>query len=319
LLTFASRLPKGDDEPKRRAGGTVSREETMEENRNEIYERAPGSNGPFWVVAIAFVILAAAGGFLLYYNYQQRSTISALTSQQAGTNDTISQLQSQLGYTTAKLQEVSAAQAAAEEAAKSAKASGNGASAAAARTEANRLKQLQTNLEEQKQQLQATQDDVSKTRSDLEGNISSTRDELNGSIAKTHDELMLLEKRGERDYFEFDAAKGKNFQRTGPLSISLRKTDQKHSTTDLVVLVNDRQISKSKVGLYEPVWIYPDKDAQPVQVVVNKIDKNSVHGYISAPKYSPSDLAASAAPAAAPATTQAPPPDDQPDQPGNGE
>jgi hypothetical protein len=58
----------------------------------------------------------------------------------------------------------------------------------------------------------------------------------------------------------------------------------------LVVVVNDRQIDKKKVNLYEPVWIYESKDAQPVQVVVNKIDKNSVHGYISAPKYSSEDL-----------------------------
>jgi len=35
-----------------------------------------------------------------------------------------------------------------------------------------------------------------------------------------------------------------------------------------------------------------------VQVVVNKIGKNFVHGYISAPKYKPSELAASGATAA---------------------
>jgi hypothetical protein len=133
----------------------------------------------------------------------------------------------------------------------------------------------------------------------LEGNLNSTRDDLNGSIAKTHDEPVLLEKRGERDYFEFDAAKSKKFQRTGPLSISLRKADAKHSHVDLVVLFNDREISKKSVNLYEPVWIYQEQNAQPVQVVVNKIDKDKVHGYVSAPKYSPSDLAASVASPAA--------------------
>jgi len=47
------------------------------------------------------------------------------------------------------------------------------------------------------------------------------------------------------------------------------------------------------VNLFEPIWIHTENESQPVQVVVNKISKNSVHGYISAPKYRPSELAAS--------------------------
>jgi hypothetical protein len=50
--------------------------------------------------------------------------------------------------------------------------------------------------------------------------------------------------------------------------------------------------------LYEPVWIYEAQDAQPMQVVINKIQKNWVHGYVSAPKYSRAELSAISAPAA---------------------
>jgi len=45
--------------------------------------------------------------------------------------------------------------------------------------------------------------------------------------------------------------------------------------------------------LYEPIWIHTENDAQPVQVVVNRVEKNLVHGYVSAPKYKPSELAVS--------------------------
>jgi hypothetical protein len=276
---------------------------TMEENRDFRDEKAesPRSQGALWLAVCSFLVLAVAGLTLAYYNFQQKAMIGQLSSQESGMNATITQLQGQLDSTTAKLSDISAAQAAANEAA--ANAAKNGARPGAAglsRAEANRLKQMQAGLDDQKKQLQATQDDVTKTRSDLEGNLSSTRDELNGSIAKTHDELVLLEKQGERNYLEFDATKSKRFQRTGPLSISLRRSDPKHANVDLVVLVNDREISKKKVNLYEPIWIYETKDAQPVQVVVNNIEKNSVHGYISAPKYSPEDLnaGASLAPAA---------------------
>jgi hypothetical protein len=154
-----------------------------------------------------------------------------------------------------------------------------------------RYVELKAQLDDQQKQLKETQDEVAKNRADLEGSISSTRDELNGSIAKTHDELVLLEKKGERAYYEFDLPKSKEFQRVGPMSISLRKTDTKHKNYDLALLVDDNELSKKKVNLYEPVWIHLEAGGQPVQVVVNKIEKNTVHGYVSAPKYKQSELA----------------------------
>lgn len=165
-----------------------------------------------------------------------------------------------------------------------------------------RYAELKSQLDDQQKALKDTQDQVAKNRADLEGSISSTRDELNGSIAKTHDELVVLEKRGERSYFEFDLTKSKQFQRVGPITLSLRKADTKHKNYDLAMLVDDNELSKKKVNLYEPVWIHAEDASQPseVQVVVNRIDKNTVHGYVSAPKYKASELAtlSSASPAA---------------------
>jgi hypothetical protein len=160
--------------------------------------------------------------------------------------------------------------------------------------DSKRYKQLQAQLAEQQKQLKQTQDLVAKNRSDLEGSLNSTRDELNGSIAKTHDELVVLAKRGERSYFEFDLSKSKNFQRVGPLALSLRKADAKHKSFDMQMIVDDNQLSKKKVNLYEPVWIHTENESQPVQVVANRIDKDHIHGYVSAPKYKPSELAATA-------------------------
>ena len=177
-----------------------------------------------------------------------------------------------------------------------------------------RYVELKAQLDDQQKQLKETQDEVAKNRADLEGSITSTRDELNGSIAKTHDELVLLEKKGERAYYEFDLSKSKEFQRVGPMSISLRKTDTKHKNYDLAMLVDDNELSKKKINLYEPVWIHLEAGGQPVQVVVNRIDKTTVHGYVSAPKYKQSELAtlnpsnpSSPSPAPASNTQQAPP------------
>jgi len=183
-----------------------------------------------------------------------------------------------------------------------------------------RYKQLQAQLENQEKQLKETQDQVAKNRTDLETNLNSTKDELSGSIAKTHDELVVLEKRGERSYFEFDLRKSRQFQRFGPITLSLRRTDAKHMNYDLMMVVDDKQLSKKKVNLYEPIWIHTESVGQPVQIVVNKIGKNSVQGYISAPKYKESELAAASAgaPTLTPVSATTPDPNrpiPQPEQP----
>lgn len=270
----------------------------MEENREKYIDteqESSGSHASRWLVVVV-VLLFVTAAIAFGYGYRQQATVSQLTSHEAEMNAAMNQTQEQLSMLTAKLNEMTAAQAAASAAAAKAPA-GNGAqpgtrSAAVRRRDDKRLKQIQTQLEEQQKQLKDTQDQVAKNRSDLEGNLSSTRDELSGSIAKTHEELVALERRGERSYFEFDLTKSKQFQHAGPLMLSLRKADPKHKNFDLAMVVDDNQLSKKHVNLYEPVWIHAGDDPQPVQVVVNKIDKNHVHGYVSEPKYRQSRVAA---------------------------
>lgn len=170
-----------------------------------------------------------------------------------------------------------------------------------------RYAELQAQLAEQQKELNDTQQLVQKNRTDLEGNISTTRDELSGSIAKTHDELVALEKRGERNYFEFELSKSKQFQRVGPLSISLRKADTKHKSYDLSMIVDDNELSKKKVNLYEPVAIHTGAGSEPVQIVVNRISKDVVHGYVSAPKYTGPELTPATASSGSPAAAAVPP------------
>jgi hypothetical protein len=156
-----------------------------------------------------------------------------------------------------------------------------------------RWKKVQAQLDAQGKQLDAQGKAIDVTRQDL----ASTRTDLSDSIARTHEELVVLQKKGERNYYEFDLDKSKNFHSTGPVGISLRKANTKHQYADLELLVDDRQLSKKHLNLYEPVVFYPSEERQPVELVINSITKNHVRGYISAAKYKASELAASSAPA----------------------
>lgn len=278
----------------------------MEKNRIEnaehtVAEQTASARGNVWLVGLLIVLLAATG-ISLGYGYRQHQAMSQLAGQDQELKATISQMRSQMDALDAKLLEMSTPPPAAKPAAAHRAAAKPGQPAVKRATakrggEERSWKQVQARLDQQQKQLKQTEEEIAKTRSDLEGRLSSTRDELNGSIARTHEELVALEKRGERNYYEFDLSKSKEFQRAGPVLLSLRKADTKHKHYDLAMLVEDNKLTKKKVNLYEPVWIHRSDDPQPVQVVVNRIEKNHVHGYVSAPKYKQSELGAKLTPA----------------------
>jgi hypothetical protein len=277
----------------------------LNEHESRLETTATGTNRG---LVIALVVLLGVVAVALGYGYRQQTLADHLTAQQTVSDATINQMQGQLSAVTSKLNDITAAQqsqqaqAQAQAQADAAKQSDKKSAAGVAHTGARRpattdkrYKQLQAQLADQQKQLKDTQDLVAKNRTDLEGNISSTRDELNGSIARTHEELVVLQKRGERSYTEFDLMKAKQFQRIGPLTLSLRKADTKHKNYDIEMIVDDNQLTKKKVNLYEPIWIHTENESQPVQIVVMRIEKNLIHGYVSAPKYRPSELATSGA------------------------
>lgn len=160
-----------------------------------------------------------------------------------------------------------------------------------------RYKKLQLQIDAQGKALD-------QARTELAGDLANTRTELSGSIAHTHDELVLLEKKGERSYAEFDLSKSKQFHREGPLELRLKKANIKHHYADLDLMVDDRNLSQKHVNLYQPVIFSTPDSPQPVQVVINDIDKDHIHGYVSAPKYGQSELAAMSAGDAAQGSNQ---------------
>jgi uncharacterized coiled-coil protein SlyX len=319
-------------------------DEYQESNHNENGGAVAWANSNRWLVIVVVALLGITA-VTFAYGYHQQSVVRELSAQVTTADAAKNQMQAQLNALTAKLNELTAAQNTAQtsplpttspaatapepavefsaKTSEAASTSAHSAKAAPAKRHTARRRapvdkkyvQLQAQLAEQQKQLKETQEEVAKNRTDLEGSINSTRDDLNGSIAKTHDELVALEKRGERSYFEFELSKSKQFQRVGPLTLSLRKSDTKHKSYDLAMIVDDNQLQKKKVNLYEPIWIHTENDAQPVQIVVNRIDKDLVHGYISAPKYKPSELAAVGSASVTPVSAKTPPDTPNPQQP----
>ena len=171
-----------------------------------------------------------------------------------------------------------------------------------------RIDEVQARLREHDKELTDTRQQLDKTRQDLEGSLSSTKDELNGSLARTndslsrtndtvarsHEELVELQKRGQRNYYEFTLDKSKQFQRVGPLSLSLRKANLKKRSYDFEMMVDDQKLQKKNVNLFEPVVIMTPDRGQALQLVVNEVNKDVVKGYISEPKFKSPQVASAA-------------------------
>ncbi len=242
-----------------------------------------------WIIVVLVAVVAA-----MAYSVHEHSLASRLATQNDRMQSSLQQTQAQLDTLTAKLSQLTAAQAAQTPPASAARpAAGHRSSRRAVRRDDPRWKQVQAELQKHQQEIESTQQD-----------LSNARTELSGSIARTHGELVALQKKGERNYYEFDLDKSKQYHPEGPVGLRLSKANTKHQYADLELLVDDIHLSKKHVNLYEPVMFYPSDSQQPVEVVINSIKKNHIHGYVSTPKYKPSELAAMAAANSSGDTTQ---------------
>ena len=237
-----------------------------------------------------YVVAVVIGGAGIGYAVHEHHDAQDLAVQNAQVTAQLIETQSQMNTLAAKVNELAAdseAKAAPAEPAAASTAKPQAATHPAGTHRASaqdaRFKKLQSQVDAQDKRLEDT-------RSDL----VSARTELTGSIARTHDELVVLQRRGERNYYEFDVQKSKDFKREGPVSVCLRKANTKQQYADLQLLVDDRKLSQKHINLYQPVMYYQPDSQQPVEVIINEISKDHIHGYVSAPKYRPSELTASA-------------------------
>jgi hypothetical protein len=234
------------------------------------------------VAAAAFAV-GGAGGYALY---EHRKAEAAIQGQQQLAAE-LQLTRAQIGQLSTKVDELAArpqvvAPPPIPEPAVAAKpATPHGPS------ESQRLKKMQSQLDRQSKAIADTQSQLDTTKGDL----SNTRTELSGSIARTHDELVLLQKKGERNYYEFDIAKSKSFQHEGPLGVRLRKANSKRQYADLDLIVEDQTVTQKHVNLYQPAMFFTPDSPQPAELVINSISKDRIHGYVSSPKYRQSQLA----------------------------
>jgi hypothetical protein len=230
-------------------------------------------------IALLLILLVVAGG----YAWHEHDVVRRLATQNSEAMSSLDATRGQVADLTTKLNDLTA-----KSEAQPVQARATGRPSPSHRTPSRRAndprwKEIQDQLASQQKQIEASRDE-----------LASSRTELQGSIARTHDEPVVLEKKGERSYYEFDVDKNGQFQRMGPVAIRLRKANAKHQYADLELMVDDFKLSQKHVNLDQPVIFYAADSKQPAELVINNIGKDRIHGYVSEPKYKSGDLEATA-------------------------
>jgi hypothetical protein len=134
-----------------------------------------------------------------------------------------------------------------------------------------------------KTQLGSTQAELQKTIAQLKS-VQGDLGVQSGLIATNGSELNALKRLGERNYFEFKLAKTKDRQRVGDITLLLKKTDPKKNKFTVEVMADDNLTEKRDRNVNEPVQFYTSKAKQPYELVVNKVQKDMIIGYLATPK-----------------------------------
>lgn len=133
--------------------------------------------------------------------------------------------------------------------------------------------------------------DIAKTQADLDATKAQLKSAVgdlgvqSGLIATTRGQLDTLEKMGQRSFFEFKLTKTKQPVRVGPIQLQLKKVDLKHERYTVDVFADDAKVERKDKTLNEPVQFLLGSNHALTELVVYQMDKNTIIGYVSAPKY----------------------------------
>lgn len=264
---------------------------------SESFESRQASNPiPRWIIAviIVFAFVITALGFTQYRTSQE---LAAFRQEAAGNFNTLAEtdtnhegeltdLQGDMQATTEKLglteKQLKQARATAWRLRQDHKKATEALNAQLAEQQ-SQLAEVTGEVTEVQNEVAQTQGTLSETRSRLEGVVGDLGVQ-SGLIARNHEELDELRRRGERDYFEFDLARSKEYNRVGAVSVRVNKVDVKRNKYTLTLLVNDKVIEKKEKTLLEPVQFYLPDSRHLLEIVVFNVQKNRIGGYLSAPK-----------------------------------
>jgi hypothetical protein len=144
---------------------------------------------------------------------------------------------------------------------------------------------VKTDVNGVKTEVATTKDGLEKTNGDLKRAIGDMG-VMSGLIATNGKDLQTLRELGERNYIEFTLNKTQATKKFGDMVLTYKKADPKKNRFTVAVQADDKLVEKRDKTINEPVQVYVHESRQPFEIVVNKVNKDEIVGYVSTPKMS---------------------------------
>jgi chromosome segregation ATPase len=153
-----------------------------------------------------------------------------------------------------------------------------------AATLTSKLTDVSTDVGGVKTQLTSTQSELDKTIASLksvQGDLGVTQ----GLVATNGTELAALKLKGERTYLDVKLPKTKQPVKFADVTLLLKRADPKRNRFTVDVQADDKVTEKKDKEINEPVQFYTAKGGHtPYELVINKVEKDQIVGYLAMPK-----------------------------------
>ncbi len=145
------------------------------------------------------------------------------------------------------------------------------------------LGSLQTTTSSNQEAWQATTNRLA----DVAGELASQEEDLGtqrGQIIQNQNELNRFLTQTEHTSLTFELNRSSTPQEVGPVRLALRSSSDKSHRYTICVYIQDSCIETKDRVLFEVVQLAVSRDTAPLELIVTKVLKNGIAGYLEVPK-----------------------------------
>ena len=122
-------------------------------------------------------------------------------------------------------------------------------------------------------------------RAEVAAQQTEIGDLRSGLVATNATRLAALKLKGARNYLDVKLTREDGNKRFADITLTLKDVDPKKNKYSVDVMADDKLIEKKDKSVNEPVQFYTAKGGHtPYELVINRVGKDEIVGYLSTPK-----------------------------------
>ena len=138
-------------------------------------------------------------------------------------------------------------------------------------------------LDETNSNMSGLEEATASNRSEIAGNRESLGS-LTTKVDSNAEEIGGVKRSLDRDYYNFELQRSGGVMKVFSVSMMLKNTDFKNQRYHVEIVADGRRLNKKRVNVNEPIFFYVEGQKKPYEILVNRVDKKFVVGYLSVPK-----------------------------------